>query len=493
MSEVRAVAASPGEASGLAPGARKAGPFAGLCGVSYDWASMRWLADLLYLLAGLLFLPFALYQAVFLKKNRSGWRQRFGKVPTFEPGRRRIWVHAVSLGEINATPALVAALKERLPEAEFVFSTTTDTGYARAVQHYGAERVFRFPLDFSLVVSRVLERVQPAMIVLVELEVWYNLVRMASARGIPVVVVNGRLTGRSHRRMKRVGAFVRPMFADLAWVGAQDEIIASRFISLGVPSDRVEVTGSLKWDSAQVTDTVAGAEALAEALGLTGAEPLWVCGSTGPGEEELILTAYRELMERARARKAGAVFPRLAIVPRKPERFDEVARLVEQRGFTCMRRSICPDSHTNKPEPDAVILGDTMGELRKFYSLASVVFVGRTLVPLGGSDPMEVAALGKPILIGPRFENFELPARALLEAGAAKLVRTANDLVSAVGEVLSDSGEAKAMGERGRGAVLANQGATARTADRLGGLLAPFLQTHTARKMQRNPAAAVAD
>jgi 3-deoxy-D-manno-octulosonic-acid transferase len=294
--------------------------------------------------------------------------------------------------------------------------------------------------------------------------------------------------------MKRVGGLLRPMFAHLAWVGAQDETIASRFISLGVPSDHVEVTGSLKWDTAQVADTVAGTEPLAETLGLTGAEPLWVCGSTGPGEEELILTAYRELMERAQSAGAGAVIPRLAIVPRKPERFDDVARLVEQRGFTCIRRSNCPDGHTIKPNlNEAVILGDTMGELRKFYSLAGVVFVGRTLAPLGGSDPMEVAALGKPILIGPRFENFELPARALLEAGAAKRVRTANDLVAAVGEVLSDADGAKAMGERGRGVVLAHQGATARTADRLGGLMAHFLQTHTARKMQRNPAAAVAD
>ena len=158
---------------------------------------MRWLADIAYLFAGLIYLPVALYHALILGKNRRGWRQRFGGVPTFDPTVPRIWIHAVSLGEINATPRLVAALRERLPETDVVFSTTTDTGYARAVQLYGADCVFRFPLDSSLVVSRVLRRVRPTMIVLVELEVWYNLVRIAARRGIPVAIVNGRLTERS--------------------------------------------------------------------------------------------------------------------------------------------------------------------------------------------------------------------------------------------------------------------------------------------------------
>ncbi len=155
---------------------------------------MRFLADLLYLLAGLLYVPMAIYEMIVLGKNRRGWRERFGWVPTFPQPKQRIWIHAVSLGEINATPRLVEALRERLPEVDFVFSTTTDTGYARATKLYGAQRVFRFPLDFSPVVSRVLKRVAPTLIVLVELEVWYNLVRMATGRGIPVAVVNGRLT-----------------------------------------------------------------------------------------------------------------------------------------------------------------------------------------------------------------------------------------------------------------------------------------------------------
>jgi 3-deoxy-D-manno-octulosonic-acid transferase len=435
-----------------------------------------------YAVAGVLYAPVLLYQAVFRGKNRRGWTQRFGLVPRFDPARRRIWIHAVSLGEINATPNLVAALQQKMPEAEFVFSTTTDTGFARGVSLYGADRVFRFPLDFSFVVRRALHRIRPSLIVLVELEVWYNLVRRAARLGVPVVVVNGRLTGRSARRFRRLGRPVRQMFRDLSWVGAQDETIARRFVDLGTPSDRVEVTSSLKWDSATVANSVPGAEALAKALGMEETLPLWVCGSTGPGEEAIILTAYadlrKQIWESAREMQVSpeepcaAVLPLLVIVPRKPERFEEVARLIEQNGFSCVRRSGRPDSGSAPIiENSAVVLGDTMGELRKFYSLATVVFVGRTLVPLGGSDPMEVAALGKPILMGPHVDNFASPAAMLLAAGAAKQVHSAEELARAASEMLSAREAAGRMGDRGREVVVAAQGATARTVDALMRLL----------------------
>lgn len=262
---------------------------------------MRWLADFAYLLAGIVYLPIVVYQAVVLRKNRRGWGQRFGFVPHFAPGRERIWIHAVSLGEINATPRLVELLRERLPRAEIVFSTTTDTGFARAVQLYGADRVFRFPLDFSLIIQRVLGRINPSLIVLVELEVWHNLVRLAAGRGIPVAVVNGRLTERSSRRLLLLGRPARAMFGDLAWVGAQDQTIANRFVGLGVPAARVEFTSSLKWDTAGDSNPVPGSDAMAAALGLDAAAPLWVCGSTGPGEEAMILEAYQRLTNEPRA------------------------------------------------------------------------------------------------------------------------------------------------------------------------------------------------
>lgn len=435
---------------------------------------MRWLADLAYLFVALAYLPVALYNALIRKKNRRGWRERLGFVRRFDRSQPRIWIHAVSLGEINATPRLVEAIQSRKPDHEIVISTTTDTGYARAVQLYGRERVFRFPLDFSLVISRVLRRVNPSMIVLVELEVWYNLLRMADARGIPVAVVNGRLTERSAKRFASLGVLARSMFKRLAWVGAQDDAIAERFRVLGTPVGRVEVTSSLKWDSAVVSDDVDGSAELGRAMGIESSRSLWVCGSTGPGEESMILDAYGRLL--SNVPESGRVSPTdeaksrlrhpiLAIIPRKPERFEEVARLVRRAGFDCVRRSERSDGGTGPTLTDRdVIVGDTMGELRKFYGLSDVVFVGRSLVPMGGSDPMEVAALGKPMIVGLYTDNFRAPVELLRAADALCEVNSTDELCSAVSDLLQRDAS-KELGDRARQVVLANQGATSRTAD----------------------------
>ncbi len=445
---------------------------------------MRWIADFVYLLAGLIYLPVALYNALIVGKNRRGWAERFGAVRVRDPGKPRIWIHAVSLGEVNATPRLVEALRRRLPDHDIVVSTTTDTGFARAVQFYGREHVFRFPLDFSLVISRVLKRIRPSVIVLVELEVWYNLIRMATAREIPVVIVNGRLTERSSRRLAWLGRPARFMFERLTWVGAQDAAIAARFRRLGAPADGVEVTSSMKWDTAEVADPVEGADRLAEVCGLDTGRPIWVCGSTGPGEEAMILDAYRKLLDdgTALARSVqggqqtatGVEQPVLILVPRKPERFDEVARVIQKAGFTCVRRSERRDDGPVEALPDsAVLLGDTMGELRKFYSLARVVFVGRSLVSMGGSDPMEVAALGKPMIVGPHTDNFELPVRALQEADAIRIVGSVDELPSAAAAMLTGESVAAELGSRARGVVIRHQGATDRTADRIARFVKP--------------------
>lgn len=461
---------------------------------------MRWIADFFYLLAGLTYLPIALYQIVIVGKNRRGWGERFGGVRSFDRDKPRIWLHAVSLGEVNCTPQLVSQLKEERPDYEIVVSTTTDTGFARAVQLYGRENVFRFPLDFSVVVSRVLERINPQAIVLVELEVWYNLVRMATRRGVPVVVVNGRLTERSAKRFRYIHPLCRPMFSDLKWVGAQDEAIAARFQDLGVDPQRVEVTSSLKWDTAMVADHIEGEHELAAAMDIDRKRPLWVCGSTGPGEEAIILDAYRELLGGRRSTEpAGCVpdapygvglsgasrthptvqgqeapvkrefAPMLAIIPRKPERFDEVARLIERSGFTCMRRSMYKkDPRADPPHEPFVLLGDTMGELRKFYSLADVVLVGRSLVPMGGSDPIEVAALGKPIIVGAHTSNFRLPVEALAARDAIRQLADGSELAAAVASLLADPGMGRELGARAREVVLSHQGATKRT---IGGII----------------------
>lgn len=448
----------------------------------YHPRPMRWMADFFYLLAGLLYLPVALYQRLRFGKHRGSWGERFGRVRHFPAARGRIWIHAVSLGEMNSTTRLVADLRARLPEWDIVFSTTTDTGYARAVVLYGPENVFRFPLDFSVVVSRVLRRVRPSLIVLMEQEVWFNLVHQAARRGIPVVVVNGRLTERSAGRLAWLRGVARSMFSRLTWVGAQDAVIAARFAALGVPPERIEVVPSLKWDTALESDSCGGAEALAEALGIDVEASVWVCGSTGNDEEPLLLEAYRKVLnnwsELTRGSDSGEKrevpsAPVLVLVPRKPERFDEVADLIARAGFGVIRRSERPDGTEGASVTNgAVILGDTMGELRKFYALADVVFVGRSLVPLGGSDPMEVAALGRAAVMGPHMENFAVPVSALSAANAIRQVDGPAELPFVVGRLLARPHLADQLGERALEIVRGHQGGTRRVADRLAAIAA---------------------
>jgi len=427
----------------------------------------RWL-DLLYLPLAVGYLPFLLYQMIALKKNRRGWAERFGAVAPRMGERPCVWVHAVSLGEVNATRSLVDEIARRLPDHEIVISTTTDTGYAAARRQYPDRPAFRYPLDFTFAIERVFRRIRPAAIVLMELEVWPNLLSLAQRRGIPVCVVNGRVTEEKSMRRYRwpvVRTLARRMFGRLAVVAAQDEIYAERFVELGVPSDRVHVTGSMKYDTALVADEIPGADALAAAMGIISKQPLIVAGSTGPDEEGLLLDAYRSLV----SEKPGV---QLAIIPRKPERFDDIARLIESRGFTCIRRSERLDGasipHSAFPIPHStVFLGDTMGELRKFYSLASVVFVGRTLVPLGGSDLMEVAALGKAMCFGPHVGNFADVASKLLSSGGAVQMRSADDLLPTFRDLLADHARAGELGRRAREVVQQNLGATKRTVDLL--------------------------
>lgn len=422
---------------------------------------MSWLANLAYFLAAIVYLPVLLYQMLVQKKNRTGWVERLSGPRRNLCGLDRpIWVHAVSLGEINAARNLVAQL-EAGQDRPIVISSTTDTGYARAVKLFGESRVFRFPLDFSWSVGAALRGLNPSMIVLMELEVWFNLSTMAAGRGIPVAVVNGRLTERSRRRLGWLGPLARRMFRSIRWVGAQDETIGRRFVSLGLPQDRLTVTGSVKWDTAEIADSVEGATDLAEQMGMDAAQPLWVCGSTGPGEEGLLLDAYRELRTR---------WPelQLALIPRKPERFDEVAGLIEKKGFECRRRStLDQDKSQTRSSRPVVFMGDTMGELRKFYALATVVFVGRTLVPMGGSDPMEVAGLARCIIVGPHFDNFNLPVQILEKGDAIRIVQDAEQLSDFISQLLADPDTIRSIGDRAQRIVLDNRGATDATVRQL--------------------------
>jgi 3-deoxy-D-manno-octulosonic-acid transferase len=435
--------------------------------------------DVAYSLGLVLGAPYWLLRPSVRKKVLEAFALRMGRERGRQSSHPAVMIHAVSVGELNATTAMVRMLADARPELSFIISTTTSKGWERAEQLYGTDpkvTLVRYPLDFSGAVQRMLSAQRPSAVVLMELEVWPNFMRACAAQEIPVIVANGRLTPGSFKNY-RLGALVtRPMFARLSFVGAQEDNYAQRFITLGVPADRVQTTGVMKFDTAQVAARIAGSDELASNVGLKPGERIWVCGSTGPGEERIILDAYRKLL-------ATHSDLRLVIVPRKPERFDEVAQLIRDSGFALVRRSQTRESKSAIPnvnpssETDAraVILGDTMGELRAFYSLATVVFVGRTLVDLGhsqhGSDMIEPAALAKPVIAGPYTSNFAETMNRFREASAMREVFPSHEtsatevLRSAVDELLISPDAGAEMGRRAQEVVRQNQGATARNVE----------------------------
>jgi 3-deoxy-D-manno-octulosonic-acid transferase len=431
--------------------------------------------DLLYAAALVLGWPWLVYRRYKRGPGSLALGERLGDVPTRDGAGPCVWVHGVSLGEINAARTIVAEIRKQVPGAAVVISSTTQTGMARARQIFWDHIVFRFPLDFSFVLKRVLRRLRPSAIVLMELEVWPNLIEIAHTRGIPLLIANGRVT--EEKSMKRFGrpivrGLARRMFGKIAWIGAQDETYADRFRRLGVPAERVEIVGSVKYDAADVSDRIAGQDELAAEMGIAAGRPLLVCGSTGDGEEALILDAYE------RVRRAIPEM-QLALIPRKPERFDAVAELIAARGYACRRRSgkaaASFASATSSAAPSAtprdaagpVFLGDTMGELRKFYSLATVIFVGRSLVPMGGSDLMEAAGLAKPVLFGPHTDNFNEVADLLVRAGGGRRVADAAALAAAALELSRDREAAGRMGSAARRTIVEQRGATGRTVGRI--------------------------
>jgi 3-deoxy-D-manno-octulosonic-acid transferase len=419
---------------------------------------MRILIDLLYLLAAIAYSPIVIYRAVRHKRYLAGWNQRFGKISRKFPEKKCIWLHAVSVGEVNAAKTIIEELKKTFPDFEIVISTTTDTGFARATNIFGEHfQVFYFPFDFSWSMSRAFRNIRPSICLLMEQEVWPNFVHFARQLDVPVIVVNGRISDKAFARYKKVKLISKIIYRKVTLILAQTEEYAQRFITIGTPEDKVIVTGSLKYDTAQITDKVDGADTLAAQLNITD-ERLWVAGATGPGEEKIILDVFKNLTAKQQFKDL-----RLVIVPRKPERFDEVAQLIKDAGFDFVRYSNIKNTDDKRPDKTPVILGDTMGDLRKFYSLAAIIFVGRSLVPMGGSDMMEAAALGKPTLFGPHAFNFRQTVDALLEDEGAVMVKDAQDLLQTMQKCLTDADFAQKIAKNGRKVIKKNQGATQKT------------------------------
>ncbi|MFG0328437.1 MAG: 3-deoxy-D-manno-octulosonic acid transferase [Phycisphaerales bacterium] len=431
---------------------------------------MTALIDLLYLALGLLLSPFWLTRMALKGKLRTDWPGRFGRagIAPREDGRPRLLIHAVSVGEVNSVRQLVERLDQ---EFDIVISATTDTGFARATELYaGSATVVRYPFDFAFAVRRFLNAIRPDAVALVELEIWPNFTAECRRRDIPVVVVNGRLSEPSFEGYRRIRPFVRPTFERLHTVAVQNELFAERFRQMGVDADRIRVLGTMKWDTAEIADDVAGADDLAAELGVDPRRPVVVAGSTGPEEEALIHDATPADVQ-------------LIIAPRKPERFDEAAATMPG----CVRRTDTAKGgtphFTEETRPTRFLL-DTIGELRKAYALATVVIVGRTFVELHGSDMIEPVALGKATVVGPSVTNFDTVVKALLEGGGLVQIER-EELAATIRRLLDDEAERRQLAEAGRAVVQANQGATERHAE----LIREIVREHRATAATPAPVA----
>ncbi len=424
---------------------------------------MRFAVDLLYLLAAAAYSPVVIYRAVRHKRYRTGWDQRFGKITRRSPTKKCIWLHAVSVGEVNAAKTIIKELENKFGDFEIVISTTTDTGFARADNLFSENhQVFYFPFDFSWTMRRAFSNIRPAICLLMELEVWPNFVQIAQQSNIPVIVVNGRISDKSYPAYKRIKPIAKKFFSKISLILAQTEQYAQRFIEFGCPDEKVIVTGSLKYDTAQIADKVEGADVLTAQLNIND-ERLWVAGATGNDEEKILLDVYQNLKQQSRFSNL-----RLAIVPRKPERFDEVAQLIERTGFPLIRFSQIKNNTAPPPaDNQTVILGDTMGDLRKFYSLATIIFVGRSLVPIGGSDMAEAAALGKCTIFGPHTFNFKQTVDALLADTGAIMVKDKDELFQTMQKCLIDADFAQSIAKNGQEVIRKNQGATTKSIDQI--------------------------
>ena len=394
--------------------------------------------------------------------------ERCGNVPARVGDGPCVVICAVSVGEVNATRALAQQLTNEQDDLQVVIAASTTTGRARAAELFGTDssaRVFAapYPVDLRRCVRSFLDSVRPAVAVLMELEVWPGFVGVCRRRGVPVLLANGRITDASFAQYRKARPLLRGTFASINRALVQEDVYGQRLVDLGVPAGVVQTVGSMKFDSASLAFDEKTAASMASDLGLSpGDGPVLVCGSTGPGEEAMLLDAYAGLRQQHQKL-------RLVIVPRKPERFDEVAERIAER-FPLVRRS----KPANAPPADAVVLIDTMGELRSAYALASVVVVGRTLVDLGekqhGSDMIEPVALGKPAVVGPFTGNFAEPMRRLLAGGGIRQIQP-GELQAAVALLLNDPAAADEMGQRGRAVVVQSRGATTATARAVAELL----------------------
>jgi len=433
---------------------------------------MYFLYSFLLTLGVIALLPRFVYDAFRHGKYVAGLRERLGQLPLIETGGRRlIWLHCVSVGEAQAARPLARALLNKFPAHALVVSTTTLTGQmiARDVFRDDAAAVIYFPFDWSWTVRRALRKANPAAVLIMETELWPHFLRECRRRRVPTAIVNGRLSERSFRRYKFIRRFTRRIVNDLSLALMQTDGDAERMRAFGLAPERVYVSGNVKFDAGDDAGAQALTAELRERFSLSTESRLIVAASTHSPEEQIVLEAFRQLRSTPGNEKV-----RLLVAPRHPERFNEVASLLETSGLAWARRSAARSELDRAC--DAILL-DSIGELRAVYPLASIVFVGGSIAPVGGHNILEPAAVGACTVTGPHTSNFKAIVEDFLEADALTQLPTLTpeeapaELARVLRELLEDDERRRAIGENARAVLEKNRGATARTVK----LLAPLL------------------
>ena len=425
-------------------------------------SAMRWLLNLIYASLLTALAPVIAWRVLRHGRYRRGIPEKLcGRLNVRQDSRPVVWFHAVSVGEVIQLRNVVEEFRRQSDDRfRIVVSSSTDTGYDLAQSRFPGCQITWFPLDFSWAVSNALSRVQPDLVVLMELELWPGFLTECQNRNIPVAVINARLSERSHRRYRKIQWLLKPIFSGLSLVAAQSPSNADRLQSLGVPASRVHVTGSVKFDGVECSRNNPKTLALKHLFGFHESDLVLVAGSTQDPEELLIIKTWQQLRLQ---------FPelKLVLVPRHKERFDIVANTVRNAGLGILRRSELTNNPTAPMQTDAVRLLDTIGELGACWGLADIAFVGGSFGNRGGQNMIEPAAYGSATLFGPNTWNFRDVVRIFQEADACQQLQGPEELQSTIRKLLQDPAARKRMGDAAHRTVLSQQGATTRTAELL--------------------------
>jgi 3-deoxy-D-manno-octulosonic-acid transferase len=449
--------------------------------------------DFIYLIYIIIVSPYYLFKFITSEYHRKGLLERFGFIPV-GCSKPCLWLHASSVGEINASEILIKKLKEFYPDYELVISTLTPSAQKLVKTKYPETKSFFFPIDLSIIIRRVLKKITPALIILIEQELWLNLIRIATSQKIPLVLLNGRITKHSTRRYHFIKPIIRDIWNKVSYFCVQNKDYAGRFETLGIKQDKIKITGNMKYDGLGLSRRSQGTDRLREIFGFKNNDLVIIGGSTHHPEEEILIDVYSEL-------KKDFSNLGLIIAPRHPFRFDEVEKVIRSYGFDVLRRSqtgehlhpVIPvgsngakrSTIPNAPEwcypsrtasgsrcdvkgsnfirnKSQIVLLDTIGELVLVYSIADIVFVGGSLVPRGGQSILEPAALGKPVIFGTDMSNFQDIADLLMKAEAGISVKDKNELFQRIQDLVKNPARLKEIGTRAKEIITQYQGATGR-------------------------------